>query len=487
MSVFTTKIRQLAGQTVLYGMGNMLPRFLNFLLIRPQITAFNDPEKFGILTNILSLVALLNIVYSFGMETAFFRFASKPGANVKRIFNIAQTVVTCLSILLTGILFLSTNFLMDIMEVSQKSLIVYMIFILLVDNLAIIPFARLRLENKALQFALYKIINVLILVGLNLYFLYVIYDPAVGVGYVLMANLIANCFYLFFFAKDLFAWRPVFDKELSATMFRYAYPVMLTGLAAMMNEFFSRGLLTKLLPGGFYPGRTSQYALGVFGACYKFSVLMNLGIQAFRMGAEPFFFSHAKEKNSPALFALVNHYFIIAGCFVMLAVALNTGLLCLLFIPQKEYWEGLGIVPPLLLGYLFLGIYYNFTVWFKLTDRTYFGTYITVGGAILTVVLNYIFIPLWGYLGSSWATPVVYGGMMAVCYWLGQKYYPIPYFIFSGIAYITISFSIIYAVKLIPASTIFMSTSISTLILLLFAGAVWIIERRRGLQSGVLK
>jgi len=484
MSV-STKIRQLAGQTVLYGLGNMLPRLLNFLLIRPQITAFNDPEKFGVLTNILSLVALLNIVYSFGMETAFFRFASPSGANAKRIFNIAQTAVTSLSLLFTGILFLSAPVLMDLMELSQPSLIVYMIFILLADNLTLIPFARLRLENKAMKFALYKLINVLILVGLNLYFLCVVYDPAVGVGYVLIANLIANCFYLFFFAKDLFAWRPVFDKELSAAMFRYAYPVMLTGLAAMMNEFFSRGLLTKLLPEGFYPGRTSQYALGVFGACYKFSVLMNLGIQAFRMGAEPFFFSQAKEKNSPALFALVNHYFIIAGCFVMLAVALNTDLLCFLFIPQKEYWEGLGIVPPLLLGYLFLGIYYNFTVWFKLTDRTYFGTYITVGGALLTVALNCVFIPLWGYAGSSWATPIVYGGMMVACYALGQKYYPVPYFIFSGMAYIILSFVIIYAVKFMPYSNIFISTAGNGLLLLLFAGSAWMWERRRFPRDGV--
>lgn len=483
----SSKIRQLAGQTMLYGLGNMLPRLLNFLLIRPQITAFNDPEKFGVLTNILSFTALLNIVYSFGMETAFFRFASKPGADAKRVFNIAQTVVTGLSLLLTVLLFLSTDFLTDLMEVPQKSLIVYMIFILLVDNLTIIPFARLRLENKALLFALYKIINVLVLVGLNLYFLYIIYDPAVGAGYVLIANLIANCFYLFFFAKDLFRWRPVFDKELSYAMFSYAYPVMLTGLAAMMNEFFSRGLLTKLLPPGFYPGRTSQYALGVFGACYKFSVLMNLGIQAFRMGAEPFFFSQAKEKNSPRLFALINHYFIIAGCVLMLAVALNTDLLCLLFIPQKEYWEGLSIVPPLLLGYLFLGVYYNFTVWFKLTDKTYFGTYITVGGAVLTVVLNYLFIPLWGYSGSSWATPIVYGAMMAACYWLGQKYYPIPYFVFSGMVYITLSFLLIYIVKTIPFSNAVCSASFSVAVILLFAATAWMVERKRGLQSQVLK
>ncbi len=346
-----------------------------------------------------------------------------------------------------------------------------------IDNIVSIPFARLRLQKKAFAFALFRISNVVILTGLNLYFLYIIFDPQIGISYIFIANLIANAFYLIFFFKTLTSWRPAYDREIFSSMITYAYPVMLTGLAGMTNEFFSRLALENWLPKNFYPGKSSAYALGVFGACYKFSVLMNLAVQAFRMAGEPFFFSQSTDKNSPQLFAKVNHYFIIVCCFIFLGVSINLDVLKFLM-RSPDYWEGLNIVPPLLLGYLFLGVYYNFTVWFKLTDKTYYGTIITVGGAALTILFNLILIPIAGYYGSSVATALVYFSMMIACYFFGQKYYPIPYKILSDSLYIIATVLVIYLVNEIKIESLYMSVSLHAVVILSTFVLVYLIERK---------
>lgn len=473
-----SKLKRLAGETVLYGMGNMVPRLLNFILF-PLHTGIFEPEQYGAFTYLMSFVAVLNVIYSFGMETAYFRFAMKPGADSRRIFNIAQTAVIIVSALLSVTFIVWSPAIASLMGVAgHTDFIIWLSAILFIDNIVSIPFARLRLEKKPLQFALYRITNVLILTGLNLYFLYVVYDPQIGIGYVFLANLIANAFYLLFFLKTFISWRPTFDRELFPSMIRYAYPIMITGLAGMTNEFFSRVALEKWLPENFYPGRSSAYAVGVFGGCYKFSVLMNLTVQAFRMAAEPFFFSNALHKNSPHLFARVNHYFVIVACFILVAVSINVDVLKFFFLRKVEYWEGLAIVPPLLLGYLFLGVYYNFSVWFKLTDKTYYGTIIAIGGAVLTIVLNFLLIPVAGYLGSSWATAMVYGLMAVVCYLIGQKFYPIPYSITPAIAYISVSLLLVYLVNAISFGNQWAATSFHAAVLLVFAVTIFFVEKK---------
>jgi O-antigen/teichoic acid export membrane protein len=252
---------------------------------------------------------------------------------------------------------------------------------------------------------------------------------------------------------------------------------MLTGVAGMVNEMFSRITLEKWLPENFYPGKSSDYALGVFGACYKFSAIMNLAVQAFRYAAEPFFFSNATDKKSPQLFARVNHYFIIVGCFILLAVSINLDILEH-FLRSKEYREGMNIVPILLLAYLFLGVYYNLTVWFKLTDRTYFGTIITLLGAIITILSNYILIPYLGYYGSSVAALACYSSMTVVCYYWGQKYYPIPYRVLQALGYITGTSTLIYAVNSVMIQNQYLSTVFHGLVVIIFLLVVYIIERR---------
>ncbi len=471
------KLKSLAGETVLYGLGSIIPRFLNFLLVRLHTDVF-APEEYGIITKLLAYVAVFNIIFMFGMETAYFRFATKIDADEKRIFNLAQTVVISISFFLSVVLIVSADPLAFALEIPGKeNIVIWFVLIMCIDAVVAIPFARLRLQKKATRFALGKLLNVVILIGLNIYFLKISYNPSVGIAYVVLANLIANAFYVLLFWKTLLSWRPAYDKNISPTMLAYAYPIMLTGLAGMTSEMFSRQTLDWWLPENFYEGQSSAYALGIFGACYKFAVLMNLAVQAFRYAAEPFFFSNASDKQSPQLFAKVNHYFVIVCCILLLGVVINLDVLKHL-LGDSKYWEGLPIVPILLLGYLFLGVYYNLTVWFKLTDKTYYGTVITVIGAVVTIAANYYLIPLYGYMGSSWATLISYLTMTILCYVLGQKYYPIPYNVVKSVGYIVLTTALAYAVSLISIENQWAATSFHTLILIAYLFIIFLIERK---------
>jgi len=472
-----SKIKKLAGDTILYGLGNIIPRAMNFVLF-PIHTKFRfNPEEFGVFTYLMSFVAFMNILYTFGMETTFFRFATKPGADKNKVFNAGLTVVIAVGVLLSGSVIVFAQPIANALDVGNYSqFIVWLAIIMFIDNVAALPFARLRLERRPIRFAVYRISNILVVVGLNLYFLFVIYDPAIGIGYIFLSFLIANAMYLVFFFRTFIRWRPVYDREMSSSMLRYSYPIVLTGLLGTTNEFFSRILLESWLPKGFYPGRSSDFAMGVFGACYRLAVLMNLAVLAYRMAAEPFFFNNAQDKGSPQLFAKVNHYFVVVCCFILLGVAINLDVLK--YVMAEDYWEGLVVVVPLLLGYLFFGIYYNMTVWYKLTDKTIYGTYISLGGAILTIALNYLLIPMYGYLGSAWATTFVYLAMTASCYLLGQKFFPIPYPVFSDALYIIATTLLAYVVSEYEFKNLILGATVHTGVLLAWLGVVYLIEKK---------
>lgn len=472
------KIQRLAGETVLYGLGSILPRFLSFLLVRLHTDVFS-PDEYGVITKVYAYVAVVNIVLMFGMETAYFRFASKAGVDEKRIFSLAQTVVIIISTILSAAFILLADPISGALSVPERSdLVIWLVLIMFIDAVAAIPFARLRLQKKAMRFAVGKLLNIGILVGLNIYFLR--YSPFqhTDVSLVFLANLIATAFYLVFFAPTLVSWRPAFDKTISPAMLSYAYPIMITGLAGMTNEMFSRITLEAWVPEGFYGDRSQEYALGIFGACYKLAVLMNLAITAFRYAAEPFFFSNASDVNSPHLFARVNHYFVIVCCIILLGVSINLDIIKLIFLPDPAYWEGLAIVPVLLLAYLFLGIYYNFSVWFKLTDKTYYGTIITSLGVVITIAANYLLIPVAGYEGSAFAALLCYAGMAVLCYILGQQFYPIPYKLIKGLLYIAVTLALVYGVNSLRIDNQFLATGFHTAVVLIYIVIIYLIERK---------
>lgn len=477
-----TKIRKLAGDTLLYGLGNIVPRSINFLLFPIHARFRFDPEEFGVITYLMSLVAFMNILYSFGMETTYFRFATKPGADAKRVFQIGLTVTIGVGLVLSGTIAIFAPAVAGALGVgNHPDFILWLAAIMFIDNISSLPFARLRLENKPIQFAIYKIANVLVVFILNLYFLFVVYDPSVGVGYTFLAMLIANSMYILFFWKTFIGWRPTFDRSIFPAMLTYSYPIVLTGLLGTTNEFFSRILLERWLPEGFYEGRSSAFAMGVFGASYRFAVLMNLAVMAYRMAAEPFFFNHSQEKDSPKLFAKVNHYFVIVGCFILLGIGINMDVLKYLVAPS--YWEGIVVVTPLALGYFFFGVYYNMTVWYKLTDRTIYGTYITIGGVALTIGLNYVAIPLFGYEGSAWVSAFVFFAMTAACYLLGRKFYPIPYPIVADTLYVILTTALIYVVNQFVFDNFWLGITVHTLVILGWLGVVFLIDGKKVLIS----
>lgn len=448
---------------------------MNFILFPIHTQQKFEPDEYGVFTYLMSMVAFMNVLYSFGMETTFFRFATKPGADPKKVFNAGLTVVFLVGIVLSGSVILFAGPIARGLGVGDHpDFIVWLAVIMFIDNMAALPFSRLRLENKTLRFAIYRIANVVVVVALNLYFLFVIYDESVGIGYIFLAMLIANSMYVIFFFKTFIQWRPVYNREITSSMLSYSFPIVLTGLLGTTNEFFSRVSLEKWLPDGFYEGRSSAYAVGVFGACYRFAVLMQIAVTAYRMAAEPFFFNNASDKGSPKLFATVNHYFVIVCCFMLLGIAINMDVLKYMMAPT--YWDGIVVVVPLLLGYLFFGIYYNMTVWYKLTDKTIYGIYISVGGAALTIGLNFVFIPMYGYLGSAWVTASVYLLMTIVCYLLGQKFYPIPYTIGKDVLYIGGTTLLIYLVNSYDFSNLIVSATVHTLIILGWLGLVYFLN-----------
>lgn len=467
----TSEIKKLGSDTILYGMGTILPRVINSILVPFQTRVF-PKEDYGEISELYGYVAFFNIIFLFGMETTFFRFANKPGHDPDRIFRATQTVVLTISLLVTALLLIFQNQISAAFSISNPNLVSWIALIILIDAVVAIPFARLRLRNKPFQFSLYKVLNISVLVGLNVYLLVYAGFPSPGIELVFLANLLANALFLIFFFKDLISWRPLIDKAVLPDLLSYSFPIVVTGLAGMTNEMFSRIAIDNWLPQNFYPGKSPEYIQGVFSACYKFSIFMSIAVQAFRFAAEPFFFSKASDKNSPALFAKVNHYFVLFASAIMIVICLNLD--WLKYFVDPESWAGLIMVPFLLLGYLFLGVYFNVSIWFKVTDKTYFGTIIAIVGAVLTVGLNYLLIPVYGIIGSSLVTLICYFTMTALGYGFGQRYYPIPYTVGKDLAIITIACLLVFINTKIVIDNVILSIGTRGLVSLV---VLWITYR----------
>ncbi len=441
-------LRKLAGQTAIYGLSSIVARFLNFLLT-PLFTSRGvfPPAEFGVITSLYAWAAFLNIVLTFGMETAFFRFSNRQAELVPpdpqvdalplRVYPTAFFSIMSLAIpfmVLGGLL--SSPIANGIGYPAFATSVLMLVLTLGLDALTVIPMARLRQEGRAWHFMVINLGNVAVNIGLNLFFIVhlmnghaagrsdffidTFYDPGFGVGYVFLANVIASGVKFLFLAPRM-PFFAGFDKKLLGPMLIFAAPLMVAGLAGMVNETIDRILLKYLLP-----ENIADEQIGIYGACYKLAILITLFIQAFRFAAEPFFFSHAKEKNSRETFARIMNLFVAFCMSAFLGVMLFLDLFKW-FIPNPAFWEGLKVVPILMLANVFLGIYYNQSVWYKLSDRTRAGSMIALIGAAITIVLNLLLIPVLGYMGSAWATLVCYATMASISYFLGQKHWPVPY------------------------------------------------------------
>lgn len=489
--------KRLASQTVVYGVSSIVGRVLNFLLT-PLYTGRFAAAAFGIVTGLFAYVSFLNVLFTYGMETAYFRFANRPGTDRRELYGRVLTLLILSSIVLTALLILLAPVLTKLLDIppGNERYARWMALVLGLDAVAALPFARLRLENKAMKFASIRMANILLTVGLNLFFLVFcpdvlageyltglqplverVYDPSVGVGYVFLSNLAASAFTLLLLGRELLDFRPRLNLEPLRPLWQYAYPIMLMGLAGMVNETLDRIMLPEWLPEGFYPGHSNLAAVGIYGACYKLSILMSLVIQAFRYAAEPFFFAQSTDKNSPRTFALVLKWFTICCAILFVGVSLNLDWIAPLFLRRAEYLEGLPVVPVLLLANLFLGVYYNLSVWFKLTDKTYFGTYISFGGAVLTIALNFLLIPVLGYMGSAIATLACYAMMAVVCWYLGNQHFPVPYPVGRLLAWLTVAVAVVALGRWLPSFGQWTDYALHLALTLAFMAAIWLVEQ----------
>jgi O-antigen/teichoic acid export membrane protein len=431
-------IKKLAGQTVIYGLGTIVPRFLNYLLT-PLLTYGFTAAEYGINSELYAYISFLNVIFTYGMETTFFNFSSKL-ENKEEVYNTALISLILSSVFFSLLFLIFAGSIADGLSTPNSiylpQFIIWSVLIVASDAITAIPFAKLRLENKALKFSVLKLSNVVINFGLTIFFLKIckssydngetnfmasLYNPEIGIGYAFLANLLANCFTLILLSKQFAGLKFSLNIELLKKMLLYAWPLIILGLAGMINETLDRIILKKLI----VDKSEAQIAQGVYGACYKIAILMTIFIQAFRFAAEPFFFNKAKEKDSTKSYALVMKYFVIFCLFLFLATTLNLDWIKLFIGPN--FRSGLNVVPILLMANLCLGVVYNLAIWYKLNGQTKYGAIIAIVGAIITIVVNVIFVPHYSYVASAWATLAAYSGMMVLSYILGQKYFPIKY------------------------------------------------------------
>lgn len=490
-------LKKLAGQTALYGLSSIVGRALNFLLV-PFYTAVLGAAELGVITEVYAIVGFLNVLYLFGMETTFFRFATRENFTEKEAFNNSLSSVLIASFLFSGlIIFFSPQIATALWYPGKGSYFMWLGLILAIDAISAIPFAKLRLEQKAGKFAFAKIFNIGVNIFFNIFFLVFckqvhegkllselqpfvnsFYSPENDVEYIFISNFLASLLTLPFLLKSFIKFRFTINFKVLKPMLMYSYPIMFIGFTGMIDEMLSRIILKYVLPQGFYENRTNVEALGIFGACYRLSMFMSLAIQAFRYAADPFFFSQAQNKNAPELYAKVMKYFIIVCCSLFLIVSLNLSIFQYLLV-KPIFREGIMVVPILLLANMFSGIYYNLSFWYKLTDKTHFGLYISILGAIVTVVLNLLLIPILGYMGSALTTLACYVIMCITSYSLGQKYYPVPYKIFASFGYIALSVLLAIAALSYPFEPNTISAyAFQTLLFTLFIILVFLFERK---------
>lgn len=457
--------------TVIYGLAIVLPRLINFLLVRLHTDVLPN-EGYSENTEFYVVAAFFNVILTYGMETSFFRFFSKNKSK-NDVLSTAMITIVVSTFIFGILLFL---FRVPISEALRINIDFYslLVGITLIDTLIVIPFAYLRVTGRPIKFASIKLINVLIIVLLNVLLLSTTYgseglrslfNVENDVEYIFIANLIASAVVLILVLPYFFKAKLNFEPKILKQLLNYGWPIMVAGLAFVINENLDKWLLPQI---------EGEFINGAYSACYKLAVFMTLFIQAFRMGAEPFFFNHSDKENATQIYATILKYFTIVGALGLMIVVVYIDVLRPIFIKKESYLLALDIVPIVLLANLCLGIYHNLSIWYKLTDRTSFGMYISLIGAVITIGFNIIFIPKIGFMACAYATLLAYGLMMLISYLLGRKYYPVPYDVNRIAIYLIISTLFSFITYYLFDRNILLGT----VFLLLFIALVVFLERK---------
>lgn len=421
-----------------YGLSSIAARFLNYLLT-PFLTYYLTKEMYGEMSVVYAAIPFLNVVFTYGMETAYFRFTNKD-VNARTVYNTIGLSLIGSTIFFTAALLLFQGSLVSLLKIKEHPEFVnWAIWIIALDTLTTLPYAKLRNDGRPRKYAFIRIAGILINIAFVVFFYAILpgnvkanpnsflaswYNPNMGAGYIIIANLVQSAFTLLILLPEFLAVRFEWDKKLWKEMLIYALPIMVAGFAGMINETLDRIMLDWWAPGSTVNGAKGE--VGIYSACYKLSILITLFIQAFRMGAEPFFFQQAMGEDAPKTYARVMNYFVLTICTMFLVVMLYLDI-WKHFITNPQMWVGLKVVPILLVANMCLGVYYNLSIWYKLSHKTNAGAVITIFGAVITLIINYLFIPVYGYMACAWATLSCYGGMMIISYFWGQKVYPVPY------------------------------------------------------------
>lgn len=436
--------KKLFQNTFIYGVATVIPRMLSVILV-PLYTGVLENTSFGDYSIIFSYFVIFNVILAYGMETAFFRFYNKETDKSQVIQTSTWSIIVSTTVFVV-LAYLFKSSIQEFTRIGFQNLEL-IIWILALDALAIIPFAWLRANSKPVKFAIIKTINVAVNLGLNVFFLLYlkdlaesnaffnfIYTPNFEVSYIFISLIIASGITLLLLTPFYKRLQFQFDWSLWKSMMKYALPVLIAGVAFSINEVVDRLFLERMLP-----ENIAKEQIGIYSACYKLGMFMTLFATAFRLGIEPFFFSHASSKNPKTAYAMITKYFVIVGTIILLFVIVFVDLFKVLLIQDESYWEAMKIVPIILLANLFLGIYHNLSVWYKVTDKTQYGAYISSIGAVFTIGINLWLIPMIGYVGSAFATLTAYGSMMLISFFLGQKHYAIPYKYGKMLIYLCVS------------------------------------------------
>lgn len=475
--------KKLAGQALVYGLGTILPRLLNFALLVPLYTYVFDPETYGQFTELYAYVALLLALLTYGMETTFFRHANKE--NFSKVYGNIMTSILSTTLIFVIAIATAHPYLANAIDYHNKEIyILLMGLIVAVDAITAVPFCVLRQRNQPKRFSLIKILNVCTNVAINLVVLLWMPDTATAIAnrlfgpeaglltWVFLSNLIASLLNIVLLYPEFRQIRLQWDSQLMKRLLGYSLPLMLVSLIGMINEVADKIVIKYMID----DSDSAMRQLGIYGANYKLAVLMTIFIQMFRFASEPFFFAKAKDKESPELFGSIMTIFFIFGLIILLGVTLYINLFKHLIGPQ--YWEGLHIVPIVLLANLFLGVVYNLSMWYKLSDRTSAGTIITAIGAVVTIVSLCALVPIIGYLGAALAHLICYTVIMVVSYVWGQKVFPIPYQVGSCMLYLAIAVGLIVANQLIQPESAWVKYILSSVYLVSFSAIAYFKDLR---------
>ncbi len=431
-------LKSLAKDTAIYGLSSIVGRFLNYLLV-PLYTAKLSAASggYGVITNVYAYTALLMVILTYGMETTFFRFANKEEENPQTVYTTTLISVGFTSLLFIALVLLFINPISAFMGYADhKSYIWVMAITVAIDAFQCIPFAYLRYKKRPIKFAALKLLNIFMAIVLNIVFFLVlpsiyessggtgfisaIYDPTVGAGYAFYVNLFCSAFLTFFFWRELVVQKYTFSKALLRRMFSYSWPILVLGIAGILNQTADKILFPYI-----YKGSDAHSQLGIYGAASKIAMIMAMITQAFRYAYEPFVFGKSKDKDNRETYAKAMKYFII---FTLLAFLVVVGYMDVLrHIIGRDYWDGLRVVPIVMAAEIMMGVYFNLSFWYKLIDKTIWGAYFSGAGCAVLIAVNVIFVPRYGYMACAWAGFAGYATAMVLSYFVGQRKYPIAY------------------------------------------------------------